>query len=295
MAGWHTTVCDARPAYCSFPSHWALLRPVGQYLFPTHQRIGGWVGVIGWLHTKTAYPQTLVRLSTNFARWSNFFDAASAVTTKPNCHFSKWFHQRNRLRRWSCTCIYRVATNLEYSGISLNMGNSWNSRGILCILRENWLRSGTVQPVSSNPYTAKCIWCTKTVDLSNMQRQALVSHMSSSWCGMTLDIGRTLLRILCGQPDLAYHRYGMQLLPSEAQHGYLLKLTELLNIDNRRNWRFREELARSTLLHWSLVINAVFGIIVFLDCRCCWIAAAAAAASYSYLWSPYGIGRPYIF
>jgi len=33
-----------------------------------------------------------------------------------------------------------VATNLEnleYSGISLNMENSWNSQGILCNLREN--------------------------------------------------------------------------------------------------------------------------------------------------------------
>jgi len=30
----------------------------------------------------------------------------------------------------------RVATNLEYSGISLNMENSWNSLGILCKLRE---------------------------------------------------------------------------------------------------------------------------------------------------------------
>ena len=37
-----------------------------------------------------------------------------------------------------------------------------------------------VQPVSSNPYAAKCIWCTTTVDLSNMGRQALVRHMSSS-------------------------------------------------------------------------------------------------------------------
>jgi len=36
--------------------------------------------------------------------------------------------------------LYRVATNLEnveYSGISLNMENSWNSQGILCSLREN--------------------------------------------------------------------------------------------------------------------------------------------------------------
>jgi len=37
-----------------------------------------------------------------------------------------------------------------------------------------------VQPVSNNPYTAKCICCKKTVDLSNMGQQALVSHMSGS-------------------------------------------------------------------------------------------------------------------
>jgi len=34
------------------------------------------------------------------------------------------------------------------------------------------------------------------LDLSNMGRQALVSHKSSSWCGMTLDIWRSLLHIL---------------------------------------------------------------------------------------------------
>jgi len=36
--------------------------------------------------------------------------------------------------------LYRVAANmenLEYSGISLNMENSWNSQRILCNLREN--------------------------------------------------------------------------------------------------------------------------------------------------------------
>jgi len=34
----------------------------------------------------------------------------------------------------------RVVTNLEnleYSGISMNIENSWNSQGILCNLREN--------------------------------------------------------------------------------------------------------------------------------------------------------------
>ena len=82
---------------------------------------------------------------------------------------------------------------------------AWNTQGFLWtwkthgILREFCSTSGKtnfalwVQPVSSNPYAAKCIWCTETVDLSNMGRQALVSHMSSSLCGMTLDIWRSLL------------------------------------------------------------------------------------------------------
>jgi len=41
--------------------------------------------------------------------------------------------------------LCKVATNLEnrkYSGISVNMENSWNSQGILCNLRENWLHCG---------------------------------------------------------------------------------------------------------------------------------------------------------
>jgi len=35
--------------------------------------------------------------------------------------------------------LFKVATNLknqEYSTVSLNMENSWNSQGILCNLRE---------------------------------------------------------------------------------------------------------------------------------------------------------------
>ena len=84
---------------------------------------------------------------------------------------------------------------------------TWNTQGFLCtwkthgILRKFCATSEKtdfvlwVQPVLSNPYAAKCIWCTKTVDLRNMGRQALVSHMSSSWCGMTLDIWRSLLPI----------------------------------------------------------------------------------------------------
>ena len=77
------------------------------------------------------------------------------------------------------------------------MENSWNSQQILCNLRKNSLCALTAACVKqSTVYAAKCIWCTKTVDLSNMGRQALVSHMSSSWCGMTLDIWRLLLRVL---------------------------------------------------------------------------------------------------
>jgi len=59
------------------------------------------------------------------------------------------------------------------------LGNSVQPQGKLDF--EVW-----VQPVPSNAYAAKCnayaakcIWCTKTVDLSNMGRQALVSHVSS--------------------------------------------------------------------------------------------------------------------
>jgi len=32
---------------------------------------------------------------------------------------------------------YRMATDLEYSRIFLNVENLWNSQGILCNLREN--------------------------------------------------------------------------------------------------------------------------------------------------------------
>jgi len=76
---------------------------------------------------------------------------------------------------------------------------TWKTHGIL---KEFCAASGKtdfarwVQPVFINPYAAKCIWCTKTVDLSNAGRQALVSHMTSNWCGMILDIWRSLLRIL---------------------------------------------------------------------------------------------------
>ena len=71
----------------------------------------------------------------------------------------------------------RVATNLENMDFSERgklmefSGNSVQPQGKL----DFW-----VQLVSCNPYAAKCIWCTKTVDLSNMGRQALVSHMSTS-------------------------------------------------------------------------------------------------------------------
>jgi len=50
-------------------------------------------------------------------------------------HSTSWLGCRVAQKR----TISRVATNLEYSGISLNMENSWNSQGILCNLRENWL------------------------------------------------------------------------------------------------------------------------------------------------------------
>jgi len=83
--------------------------------------------------------------------------------------------------------------------LSLRDGHKPGKSGILMdFLCATWGKTDFalwVQPVSSNPYASKCIWCTKTVDLSSTERQAVVSHMSSSWCGMTLDIWRSLLRI----------------------------------------------------------------------------------------------------
>ena len=93
----------------------------------------------------------------------------------------------------------------------LIQGGHWHKPGILRdfsehgthgILSDFCATSGEinialwVRPVSNNPYAAKCICCTRTVDLSNMGRHALVSHMSSIWCGMTPDIWRSLLGIL---------------------------------------------------------------------------------------------------
>jgi len=59
----------------------------------------------------------------------------------------------------------------------------WKTHGILmefCATSEKTDFAIWVQPVSSNPYAAKCIWCMRTVDLSNMGRQAVVSCISSS-------------------------------------------------------------------------------------------------------------------
>jgi len=93
----------------------------------------------------------------------------------------------------------------------LIQGGHWHKSGILRdfsergthgILSDFCATSGEtyfalwMRPVSNNPYAAKCICCTRTVDLSNMGRHALVSHMSSNWCGMTPDIWRSLLGIL---------------------------------------------------------------------------------------------------
>jgi len=89
------------------------------------------------------------------------------------------------------------------------MENSPSSHGILCSLRENWLcclgAACIKQSMCSYVYL---IWCTKTVDLSNMGRQTLISHMSSSWCAMTLDIWRSLLCTLFVAINFGKYNYG---------------------------------------------------------------------------------------
>jgi len=100
--------------------------------------------------------------------------------------------------------------------------HTWNTQGFLWtwkthgILREFCATSGKtdfvlwVQPVSSSPYATKCIWCTKTDNFSNMGRQAVVSYMSSNWCGMTLIYeGHYYVYFLLQQPLEKYH-YGSE-------------------------------------------------------------------------------------
>jgi len=60
--------CTAGPAYGYLPSPGALPLPLSRYLFPVSLRIGSWVGLSDWLHTKTVYPRTVTHLSTNRAR-----------------------------------------------------------------------------------------------------------------------------------------------------------------------------------------------------------------------------------
>jgi len=87
-----------------------------------------------------------------------------------------------------------VATNLEYSGISLNMVNSWNSQGILCSLRENWLRSGRslCQAIHMQPSVPDV---RKLLIWAIWDDRLLLITWVVSWCGITLDIWRLLLFI----------------------------------------------------------------------------------------------------
>jgi len=63
----NTTVCDAWPVrrqtYGYLPGRRAL--PLGRYSFPVTLRVGVWVDLSGWLHTKMAYPQTVPHVCNN--------------------------------------------------------------------------------------------------------------------------------------------------------------------------------------------------------------------------------------
>jgi len=53
--------------------------------------------------------------------------------------WTRWRKKANQLVQVQLgrQLLNRLATNLEYSVISLNMENSWNSQRILCNFREN--------------------------------------------------------------------------------------------------------------------------------------------------------------
>jgi len=56
------------PCLHLLPSHRAS-QPFGRYRFPIPLKVGGWIGLCGWLHTETVYPwnEMVTHLSTNLA------------------------------------------------------------------------------------------------------------------------------------------------------------------------------------------------------------------------------------
>jgi len=62
-------ICNAWPVWrqtCGYLSGRRAL-PHDRYSFPVPLRIGGWVGLSGWLHTKTVYARIVAHLSTKKA------------------------------------------------------------------------------------------------------------------------------------------------------------------------------------------------------------------------------------
>jgi len=56
--------------------------------------------------------------------------------------------------------------NLEYSGISLSVENSWNSQGILCNLRENILTNEIVSVRSNICKKTAVDWVNRIIMIS---------------------------------------------------------------------------------------------------------------------------------
>ena len=54
--------------YTYHPSQTALPLPLGQHSFLIPLRVGCWVGLSGWVHTKTVYLWTVTHLSNNWVR-----------------------------------------------------------------------------------------------------------------------------------------------------------------------------------------------------------------------------------
>jgi len=81
-------------------SHRALPLLFGWYSFPVPLRVGGWVDVSGWLHTKTVYLWMVSNLSNSRDRHSDFVDVTTDVTIKPNHHMMvKWQTIYNQIRK----------------------------------------------------------------------------------------------------------------------------------------------------------------------------------------------------
>jgi len=166
-----------------------------------------------------------------------------------------------------CIYLYRVATNLEYSGISLNMENPGNSQGILCNLGENCNK----QSIFSSSFRYLCkVWWWPVILLELMWNDpwwrsllhllfvAITYGKVSLWLWKQLENSGTFF-LLCGHHALSFS-FDVNLCPAT-------KYSQILDIcAHLTQSAFSMTSPRWQNWAWNLRISVLFYRRVFLIC-----------------------------